>query len=181
MFENINLYEIKPNQYKISEYGVVLNYTAGRILKPYYDKDGYIVYKLPNREGKIKTYKAHRLVALTYVYNPNPEQCNIVNHINGDKSFNHWTNLEWTTIAGNNKHANETGLHNIYGERNGNSIFTEKDIRKICEYMQSGYNNTDIIKEFVDMPGSSILAKHSSLSSIRHRKLWTHISKDYTW
>jgi len=52
--------------------------------------------------------RVHRLVALAFC--PQPVDCNIVNHIDGDKLNNVATNLEWTTIRGNNRHAYESGL-----------------------------------------------------------------------
>lgn len=45
----------------------------------------------------------HRLVA-TY-FCPNPEGKATVNHIDGDKSNNHYTNLEWMTHGENQLHA----------------------------------------------------------------------------
>ena len=55
-----------------------------------------------------KTYMVHRLIAKLYV--PNPEKKKYVNHIDGNKLNNHYSNLEWCTISENNKHARDTGL-----------------------------------------------------------------------
>lgn len=85
--------------YMISNTGLVksLNYkNTGReyILKQQSDKDGYLQVGL-SIEGIEKTYKVHRLVAMTFIDNPNnlPQ----VNHIDENHSNNNVDNLEWCT------------------------------------------------------------------------------------
>lgn len=51
---------------------------------------------------KAKTIAVHRLVAETFL--TKPRGCNVVNHIDGDKSNNKLSNLEWTNHRGNSKH-----------------------------------------------------------------------------
>ncbi len=55
-----------------------------------------------------KSYLVHRLVALSFI--PNPENKAQVNHIDGNRSNNYYKNLEWNTNAENMKHAHDTGL-----------------------------------------------------------------------
>lgn len=55
------------------------------------------------------THMVHKLVAKGFC--TNPENKLHVNHIDGNKLNNHYSNLEWCTIAENNKHARDTGLH----------------------------------------------------------------------
>ena len=45
-----------------------------------------------------------------YVENPNPKEYDIVNHIDGNKMNNHYTNLEWCNISMNTQHAYDNGL-----------------------------------------------------------------------
>ena len=58
---------------------------------------------------KIREY-VHRLVAETFI--PNPHNLAQVNHINGDKTDNSVSNLEWMSHADNLTHAHKTGLSN---------------------------------------------------------------------
>jgi len=50
----------------------------------------------------------HRLVAAKYV--ANPKKLPYVNHKDGNKLNNHFSNLEWCTAAENSQHAHDYGL-----------------------------------------------------------------------
>ena len=74
---------------------------GGRMLKPGYDKDGYLrvnIYK----NGKQKTRFIHRLVAGAFV--PNPNGYSEINHRDENKVNNYANNLEWCTREYNNNH-----------------------------------------------------------------------------
>jgi len=69
-----------------------------RLRKNYYS---YMLYK----EGKCKAFDIHRLVAIHYI--PNPDNYNVVNHIDCDTSNNHINNLEWCSDIYNGQSFNK--------------------------------------------------------------------------
>ena len=73
----------------------------GKTLKLGRHRDGYLKLSLSEQNRK-KMYFVHRLVALTFI--PNPDNLPQVNHIDGNKQNNHYSNLEWCTISENTKH-----------------------------------------------------------------------------
>ena len=91
-----------------------------------------------------RTYKVHRLVAKTFLPNPNNLPC--VNHIDGNKHNNHVSNLEWSSYSENAIHAGENGLtkHEVksvqaFNQMTGNLVGTWRtitaavDATKTCE------------------------------------------------
>lgn len=54
-------------------------------------------------DGKISRHSIHRLVAETYI--PNPQNKSEVNHKDLDKLNNHYSNLEWVSKQENTIHA----------------------------------------------------------------------------
>lgn len=70
----------------------------GKILKHELDKYGYPVVTLC-KEGKTRTFKVHRLVALAFI--PNPDNLPQIDHINARKYDNRPANLRWCTTQQN--------------------------------------------------------------------------------
>lgn len=99
-----------PN-YCINEDGTILvNIITNRQLKMQCQiikgkESGYKTYSI-QKPDKYQHYPigAHRLVAFTYLPPPLVNQV-WINHKDGNKANNHYTNLEWTTISENIKHS----------------------------------------------------------------------------
>ncbi|MGG3450231.1 NUMOD4 domain-containing protein [Domibacillus aminovorans] len=103
--------------YKVSESGEILGLKRNKLLKPYIDMSGYLVYAL-SKKCKAKHIKAHRIVAIAFVDNPMKKPQ--VNHIDGNKLNNHISNLEWVTASENIRHAFDNGLIKMSEERKRN-------------------------------------------------------------
>lgn len=80
--------------------------TKGGLLKPFITKGYYRVSIWEN--GILKQKQIHRLVAETYL--DNPENKPQVNHIDGNKLNNDVENLEWATAQENSQHSYDIGL-----------------------------------------------------------------------
>lgn len=74
------------SNYEISNYGNIKNKINQKILKPCI-KSGYFCLSLTNNNGERKTVKIHRLVALSFILNPENKDHNKLN--------NNVNNLEW--------------------------------------------------------------------------------------
>ena len=95
------------NNYLISENGEIYSKKSNKILSPGKIGRGYLKVTLW-KNGKYKNFLVHRLVAMTFLDNPNnlPQ----INHIDGNKLNNHISNLEFCTYSQNIKHAYDHGL-----------------------------------------------------------------------
>lgn len=116
VYENGRVFSLKTNRFLIGDIA-----------------QGYVQYTLSiNKESK--RFKAHRLVAMLWL--DNEKGYNVVNHKDGNKLNNHYTNLEWCSYYDNNKHARETWLNNISksnSDRWNDDSFRERVSKKISE------------------------------------------------
>lgn len=110
------------SNYSVSKNGEIRNDMTGKIKSGRNNRYGYSVVDLYSN-GKRQTERVHRLVANTFI--PNPENKSQVNHINGDKQNNSISNLEWCTASENMRHAFDIGLvepsRSMLGKRNPNA------------------------------------------------------------
>lgn len=99
-------FEGVETDYSVSTEGVVRKDTTNYILSQSSQQDYKFVTLLI--AGKQKRMRVHRMVAETFL--DNPEKKPYVNHINGNRGDNNIENLEWVTPSENTQHAVETGL-----------------------------------------------------------------------
>lgn len=95
--------------FQVSNFGRIFSKRTNKILKTNVSF-GYLsfVTRFNGRNSKSKCLKVHRLVALTFI--ENPDNKSDVNHIDGNKLNNNVDNLEWVTESENVIHAYNTGL-----------------------------------------------------------------------
>jgi len=91
---------LENNNYEISDNGNFRN-KKGRALKLNKNARGYLYCNI-SKKGKVTKVKIHILVAKCFVDNIQNKET--VNHINGNKLNNHYSNLEWLTRKENIQH-----------------------------------------------------------------------------
>ncbi|MEI3530091.1 MAG: NUMOD4 domain-containing protein [Bacilli bacterium] len=96
----------------------------GIVLKNGFDRGNNYFRTRLSKNGKVSDFLVHRLVAQTFI--PNPENKPQVNHKDGNKLNNCVDNLEWATGSENIQHAYDTGLAKV-------TIETKKKIAKTME------------------------------------------------
>lgn len=101
----MELHTIKDSRiksyYKIDRLGNIYSTYKNKVKRLAFDidKDGYYRVSLQTEDNKRTSFRVNRLVALTFL--PNPNNYPVVHHINGDKQDNNVDNLKWVTISQN--------------------------------------------------------------------------------
>ena len=143
--------EIYEGLYKVSNWGkiLILNYRntgKAKLMKPSQEKNGYLKIVL-SKNRKRKTCRVHRLIAETFL--DNPENLPQVNHKDEDKTNNfvflnedgsvdkEKSNLEWKTPKENSNH----GTRN---ERIAKANTNGKKSKKVLQFTLDG----EFIREY---------------------------------
>jgi len=153
--------------YTITQDGVIRN-SKGKVLKTRVSRAGYSQLSLIDEDGNLIYRTVHRLVAITYI--PNPENKPYVNHIDGDKLNNRVDNLEWCTPSENMLHAARV-LGIATGDNNGNRTIDEKTATKICVLLQEGHTNHEVAR--------ALGVRNNIVSNIRRGACWKAVSQNY--
>lgn len=137
--------------------------TDGRRIRSCIDKSGYERVYLCKR-GKHRTFLLHRLVAETFLDNPENKPC--VNHIDGNKQNNNVNNLEWVTYSENMKHAVRNNLNKtpgLKGELHPMHKLNKDQVIEIRKISASGMRNSEIARMFgvtKEQIGNIVSGKH---------------------
>ena len=143
------------DDYLISDKGEIFSTRLGRNISQNKDNCGYLVVTLRLDVCKRKTYKVHRLVAKTFI--PNPERKPTVNHKDGNKLNNHVENLEWMTRSEQVQHAWDNGLiKNLEARKKG--IRNKQGKPVICLTTGETWNSIGAAAEDLGLKKSNISA-----------------------
>jgi hypothetical protein len=137
---------------------------AGRLLKPSLMAIGYEAVR-PTVNGKNVHFYVHDLVAMAFI-GLKPTGAS-VNHINGIKTDNRPSNLEYVTHAENMRHAADNELM-VRGEDHPGHKMTEDGVRQLRADRASGLSY------------SKLAAKHGiaicTAYQIVQKKYWRHVA-----
>lgn len=117
--------------YLIDSHGIIYN-SKNKKIKQRVRKNGYVECGLTLNH---KQYYCliHRLVMCTFSPIENMESFQ-VNHINGIKTDNCLTNLEWVTCDKNMRHARQLGLYDsCYCDKSVHAKYSNDKINAICK------------------------------------------------
>lgn len=117
-----------------------------------------------------KKFYVHRLVAQKFLDSPEQHQIQ-VNHIDGDKSNNHHSNLEWVSAKENIKHMHENGLNKGRAEHGTTVTLPNEVIAEAYLAVKSGRQG---VREAADKYGMP----RTTLSSIVNKRSRKHVTDE---
>jgi len=155
--------------YSVTKDGRVYSLVTNKWLKPRNAGAGYqsvMLYK----DKKGKNFYVHRLVAEAFLDKVDGKTC--VNHIDGDKTNNCVSNLEWATHSENMYHANAIGLQTgsekqKAAARENGKVMRKLTIEQVSE-VKDMYANGMFQREIADHFGMS----QSQISSVLLGKVY---------
>jgi len=112
-------FKVGKAKYKIYSDGRVHSFHTGKVLRGYFDKNGYLCYHIG---------KAHRLV-LTH-FERAPKAGEVCRHLDGNPKNNNLTNLKWGTIEENWQDSKDHNTAKLR-EKHGRAKLTWKDVDSI--------------------------------------------------
>ncbi len=140
----------KDMEVTLPEYPDYIIYDDGRIYSNLVHRElkfhkcgGYFKISLVNvdKKGNRKKVNCRIHILVAKAYHPNPYKLPIVNHIDGNKTNNHESNLEWVSHERSIEHAYETGLTNHFCrpvlrcEKDGSTIERYESVKEAAKSM----------------------------------------------
>lgn len=171
MLKDLKYKDVK-SIYKIDENGNIYSKYKNDYLIPRQDKNGYLEISLRGKK-RIIYARVSVLVAYNFIGKP-PEKMKdpTVDHIDGNKTNNHYLNLRWLERAENSSVRKIRGK--TLGELNHESKLKEEQVILICELL---LKNDMTLQEIADM----FNVHKTTISNINKKKNWKHIANRYNF
>ncbi len=110
--------------------------------------DGYMIITVGKNNVRTNV-TVHRIVAMAFIENPDPEHLTEVEHIDRDRKNNHASNLRWISSFENKSQIPfEERSRSHKHEANGRAKITMKDAETIRELYKSGKTTGEIAKDY---------------------------------
>ena len=147
----------------INSKGILIKrFKKGKILK----SRVFSIYPYPVVYLNHHPKSVHRLVAETFIPNPDKKPC--VNHIDANPKNNNLFNLEWCTYSENLTHAYKLGNKKPnFGETNGRSKLTKCEVLNIAALLNNGIKKSIVAKKYkVNVAAINDIAKRKSWKTL---------------
>jgi hypothetical protein len=161
-FKKISNYE----KHYVSNNGIIYSTYMSNLMKISLNDGLYIKILISHN----KPYRLHRLVYSTWI-GEIPEGMTI-NHKDGNKRNNNYSNLELMTNIDNIRDAHNNGL--IHSAK-----LSETDVHTICKLLEKGMTNGEIAEYFNTIHRSDRRKLNSTIADIKRNQIWADISCKY--
>jgi len=157
--------------YKVDSNGVVYSKVNGKPMKYGISEKGYFQICI-SILGKKTSKKIHRIVAETFIENPQNKRT--VNHKDFNKTNNNLENLEWATHSEQRVHCIENGIgflknRDNTGVKNPRAKIKDLDVINIRKIASTGANNNTELAKIYGL-------NESTINNIIKGRTWKHIT-----
>ena len=175
----LTCFDIMPGCYLVYPDGRIYSLIVNRFLKPFKNQAGYSRINLRTINGTYKNYSIHRIVADTFIINLFPDFYDDVDHRDGNKDRNHFSNLQWCNNNQNKHYASMNGQYE-HGEDRYNAVYSDEFAAEICSQFQEGIPYKEVYKKYCSNKQESSTIG-SFIYKLYHRKTRREITDKFKY